>query len=108
VGKKVVGLENDAKSGPVASECAFPGGERSVVEKDGTGIRDGQACEKAEQGGFSAAGRADEGEALEFRELGMDVAEDMLGAEVFVEMLEIKFQTGFCVRGAGSRGRAAG
>ena len=108
VGKQVVGLEHDAEPGPVFAERAFPGGQRAVVDEDGAGVRGVESGQEAEQGGFAAAGGTNEREALERGKLGIDSAEDQLGAELLGKGLEIKFQTGFCVRGTGSRGRAAG
>jgi hypothetical protein len=98
-------LEHDAEGSPVGEEGGFVRGKGVAIEVEGTGVRPLEACDEAQEGGFSTAGGSYEDEAADGADLGIDVVEDVRAAEVFGELLEAKFQSGCGVRGAESRAR---
>jgi hypothetical protein len=89
VGEEVVGLEDEPHAGAVLSEGGLiPERERVASEADHARGGGFEAGEKAEQGGFSAAGRADEDERPYALEIQVDVLEHRMVAVGLGEMFE--------------------
>ena len=105
VGEEVEGLEHDAEGSSVGEEGGFVCGKGMTVEVEGSAVWALEARDDAQERGFSAAGGADEDQAADGADLGVDAVEDVRAAEVFGERVETKFQSGCGVRVAESRAR---
>jgi hypothetical protein len=76
-GKKVEALEDEADLGAAHFGAFAVGefGEVGAADKDRAGGRVGETAEDVEQGGFSGAGGADDGDELAWSDGEVDVAE---------------------------------
>jgi len=102
VGKQVVGLEDDADFLALDSEGVLVSGERLSIDLDFARVGQVEAGEQAEQGRFSAAGRADKRQrVLEFR-LKIEIAKNNLSSEGFCYPAKGNFHRLRCFSGSSS------
>jgi hypothetical protein len=91
VREEVVRLEHEPDAAAVVSEFLLVSeGDGNVVEFDGSVAGGVEAGEQAEQGGFAAAGRADEHEGADVRKLEIDAVEHGEGAEDLGKLAQVE------------------
>jgi len=96
--EEVERLEDDAQLRAERPQGGFGRGNGNAIEGNGAGIRGDETAEQTEEGGFAAAGGADERERVGEVESRREILEDDMSPETFRDAAELKFHSDNGVR----------